>query len=194
MAEAINSEVTTEVLDNIVAGLGSSSRRERQTAAASLTKATANNHEALVPYVSILVDCLEKPEDQTRWECLDMLSGVVAIESRLCDKAIPGAENALFDEGSGLLHFSAMRFLCTLGATTQARSKKVWPLIDEAIQCYHGDPEFQDMLNALIDFSAGDLDPEVKKQLVDRMSFDAANSKGQLKKRASIILENVKQK
>ena len=194
MAEAIHPEVTTEVLDAFASGLESSSRRDRQVAAANLAKVTANNPEALVPYVSLLVSSLDKPEAQTRWECLDMLSQVVDVESRLCDKALPGAENALFDEGSGLLHLSAMKFLCKLGATTQNRSQKVWPLIDEGIQCYHGDNEFPDMLNALIDFSAGELAPAVKAELGERMAFDAANGKGQLKKRASIILENVKQK
>lgn len=194
MAEAKEPEVNAEILDALFEGLKSSSRKDRQVAAAHIAKASANNPEALVPYVNILVACLDKPEAQTRWECLDMLTKVVDVESRLCDKAIPGAENALFDEVNGLLHLSAMKFLCKLGSTTQNRSQKVWPLIDEGIQCYHGDNEFQDMLTALIDFSAGDIAPEVKKELADRMAFDAANGKGQLKKRASMILENVKQK
>lgn len=194
MAEVVNSEVNAEVLEALFSGLESTSRKDRQVAAAHIAQVTEGNPEALVPYVSVLVSSLDKPEAQTRWECLDMLTKVVDIESRLCDKALPGAENALFDEVNGLLHLSAMKFLCKLGSTTQNRSQKVWPLIDEGIQCYHGDNEFPDMLNALIEFSAGELAPEVKKELCERMAFDAANGKGQLKKRASIILENVKQK
>ena len=93
--------------------------------------------EALAPYVNELVDALNRPEAQTRWEVLDALTSLVHLESRSCDKAIAGAETALFDEDSGPLRLAAMRFLCTLGATTENRSEKVWPLIDEAIQCYH---------------------------------------------------------
>ena len=131
------------------------------------------------------------PEAQTRWECLDALTYVVSFDSRPCDKAIPGAEAALFDEDSGPLRLAAMRFLCKLGATTEKRSEKVWPLIDEGIQCYHGDLEFQDMLLAVIDFSQGKLDGSVKSALADRMRFDAENGKGMLKRRANQIIENV---
>ena len=107
---------------------------------------------------------------------------MVDHDSRTCDKAVPGAETALFDEESGPVRLAAMRFLCKLGATTENRSERVWPLIDEAIQCYHGDLEFQDMLVSVIDFSAGKLAPSVKKELGARMAFDASNGKGPLKR------------
>ena len=86
---------------------------------------------------------------------------------------------------------AAMRFLCTFGATTENRSEKVWPLIDEGIQCYHGDLEFHDMLGGVISFSAGKLSPTVKEELAARMKFDADNGKGQLKKLATQIEDNL---
>ena len=89
------------------------------------------------------------------------------------------------------VRLAAMRFLCKLGATTENRSERVWPLVDEAIQCYHGDLEFQDMLVSVIDFSAGKLAPSVKKELGARMAFDASNGKGPLKRRAQQIIDNV---
>ena len=89
------------------------------------------------------------------------------------------------------MRLAAMRFLCKLGATTENRSERVWPLIDEAIQCYHGDLEFQDMLVSVIDFSAGKLAPSVKKELGARMAVDASNGKGPLKRRAQQIIDNV---
>lgn len=145
----------------------------------------------LVPHGSAFVDALNRPEAQTRWECLDILTALVDCDSRTCDKAVPGAEAALFDEESGPVRLAAMRFLCKLGATTENRSEKVWPLIDEAIQCWHGDLEFQDMLVAVVDFSAGKLALQVKEELRDRMKFDAENGKGALKRRAQQIVENV---
>ena len=144
----------------------------------------------LVPHAAALVDALERPEAQTRWECLDALAQLVPLDGRACEKAVPGAESALFDEDSGPLRLAAMRFLCRLGATTEKRSEKVWSLIDEGIQCCHGDLEFQDMLIAVIDFSQGKLAPEVKTALADRMRFDATNGRGMLKKRAIQIVEN----
>lgn len=175
----------------LIEALGAGSRRERQHAARIVAQVGKIKIEALVPYVNELVDALNRPEAQTRWEVLDALTSLVHLESRSCDKAIAGAETALFDEDSGPLRLAAMRFLCTLGATTENRSEKVWPLIDEAIQCYHGDLEFSDMLTAVTDFSNGKLSDTVKEQLAARMKFDAENSKGALKKRAAQIVENV---
>ena len=89
------------------------------------------------------------------------------------------------------MRLAAMRFLCKLGATTENRSERVWPLIDEAIQCYHGDLEFQDMLVSVIDFSAGKLAPSVKKELGARMAFDASNGQRAAQARAQQIIDNV---
>ena len=167
-------------LKELVEALSDGSRRGRQQAAKVIAGVAAENPEILVPFACDLVDALERPEAQTRWECLDALTYVVPFDSRPCDKAIPGAEAALFDEDSGPLRLA-----------TEKRSEKVWPLIDEGIQCYHGDLEFQDMLLAVIDFSQGKLDGSVKSALADRMRFDAENGKGMLKRRANQIIENV---
>lgn len=167
------------------------SRRDRQVAARAIALIAGEDATKLVPYTNKLVDALNRPESQTRWEVLDALVELVPLDSRTCDKAIAGAETALFDEESGPLRLAAMRFLCTLGATTENRSQKVWPFIDEGIQCYHGDLEFPDMLVAVVDYSSGTLAPSVKKALADRMRFDAQNSKGTLKKRAQAVLDNI---
>lgn len=183
-----------KLLKQHVENLESTSRRERQNSAAVLAEVARMDVDLVVPYGNELVEALERPEAQTRWESLDALTEVCAKDSRVCDKALTGAENALYDEDSGPLRLAAMRFLCTLGATTENRSEKVWPLVDEGIQCYHGDVEFNEMLLALIDFSAGKLAPSVKKELATRMKFDAENGKGTLGKRATQIQKNLSKK
>ena len=165
-------------LKELVEALSDGSRRGRQQAAKVIAGVAAENPEILVPFASDLVDALERPEAQTRWECLDALTYVVPFDSRPCDKAIPGAEAALFDEDSGPLRLAAMRFLCKLGATTEKRSEKVWPLIDEGIQCYHGDLEYRDMLALLFSFAHGQISGSVAAELAGRLQFDAENGKG----------------
>ncbi len=125
----------------LIDALSGPSRRDRQNAAAALAFFSKDHPDLMTSHAGALVDALNRPEAQTRWECLDILTLLVDYDSRACDKAIPGAETALFDEGSGPLRLAALRFLCKLGSTTEARSERVWPLIDEAIQCYHGDLE-----------------------------------------------------
>lgn len=176
----------------LVDALSGPSRRERQNAAGALAFFAKDHPDLMVPYGAAVVDALNRPEAQTRWECLDILTTLVDHDSRTCDKAVPGAETALFDEESGPVRLAAMRFLCKLGSTTENRSERVWPLIDEGIQCYHGDFEFQDMLVAVVDFSSGKLAQSVKDELAARMAFDASNGRGALKRRAQQILDNVK--
>ncbi len=185
-----NAQKDPQVINGLTEALAGGSRRDRQQAARIIAGVAKNCPDLLVPHAAALVDALERPEAQTRWECLDALAQLVPLDGRACEKAVPGAESALFDEDSGPLRLAAMRFLCRLGATTEKRSEKVWSLIDEGIQCCHGDLEFQDMLIAVIDFSQGKLAPEVKTALADRMRFDATNGRGMLKKRAIQIVEN----
>lgn len=179
------------VLKTYVEGLSGKSRRSRQQAAHILELVSQDDPSKLVSYCDELLDALNRPEAQTRWEVLDVLTSIIPLESRTCEKAVVGAETALFDEDSGQVRLAAMKFLCALGSTTEARSEKVWPLIDEAIQCYHGDLEFQDMLNAVIEFSAGKISPAVKESLASRMRFDSESGKGGLKKKAQQIMANV---
>lgn len=182
---------SAEELQQAIEQVASSSRRNRQKASRVISAVAKETPEVLVPHIPTLVEVLDFDEAQTRWEVLDALTILVSFDSRACDKALEGAETALFDEDNGPVRLSALRFLCKLGSTTENRSEKVWPLLDEAIQCYHGDLEFQDMLAAVVDFSAGKISQNVKEQLGVRMAFDAANAKGWLRKRAAQIIENV---
>lgn len=179
------------VMAKAIEELKGPSRRNRQKAANILAVAAHMKPEKLEPHIGDMIDALNRPEAQTRWECLEALVMMVPIDSRACDRALDGAETALFDEDNGLLRLAAVRFLCKLGATTEKRSDKVWPLLDEAIQCYHGDQEFQEMLVAIEEFSQGKISSTAKQELKDRMAFDAENGKGALKARASQIVENL---
>ena len=169
------------MLEGIVAALAGPSRRVRQVAKI--------DPEKLAPHADEFIDALNRPEAQTRWESLDILTELVPIDSRACDKALAGAEAALFDEDNGFVRLAALRFLCALGSTTENRSQKVWPLLDEAIQCYHGDYEYQDMLIALTSFADGKIASEVKEGLAERVKFDAEHGKGALKRRSQQIIE-----
>ena len=51
---------------------------------------------------------------------------------------------------------------------------------------------FQDMLNELVLFAQATDNPKVCAELAERMSFDATNGKGPLKRKATIIVEACK--
>ncbi|WP_288736624.1 hypothetical protein [uncultured Enorma sp.] len=167
-----------EALAALIEDLSSSSRRTRQFSARVVAILAQREPKLLDPYVSDLIDALYRPEAQTRWEVLDALSELVPDHAKEIGAAFEGAETALFDELSATLRLSAFHLLCAWGATERGRSKKVWPIIDEAIQCYHGDLEYRDMLGYLHEFAQGKIAGDVAEELAGRLSFDAENGKG----------------
>jgi hypothetical protein len=177
-----------KVLQETIDALSGEERRARQAAASVIAKVADADAVLLKPFAGELADALHRPESQTRWEVLGTFEKLVPVDARLVDKALGGAETALHDEESGVVRLSAFRLLCAYAATTAHRSDRVWPLIDEAIRCYHGDAEFPAMLTSLISMVMGGASDEVKWAAAERMAFDAENGKGLLKRRASSIV------
>jgi hypothetical protein len=169
--------------------LASSNRRQRQEAARLLAAIAETNPDNLLDYADDLVDALDRPEAQTRWEILDALSALVDIEPDAVAPAADAAETSLFDEDSAAARLSAFRFIARLGATGPEASDAAWPLLDESIQCYHGNPEYRDMLGALLDFVRGDISDASRSALVDRISFDAENGRGYVKAFSAEIVQ-----
>lgn len=173
----------------IVSTLSGDDRRLRQFSASVIHEVALHQPALLKVHADELADALHRPESQTRWEVLGVFDKLVAVDARCVDKALPGAETALHDEESGTVRLAAFRVLTSYGATTAKRSERVWPLIAEAVRCYHGDPEFPAMLSGLYRMVTGAASDEVKIAAAELMAFDAENAKGLLKRRAMRIVE-----
>lgn len=178
-----------KLLAKVVVALSGDDRRARQHAASVVHEIALHQPALLKPYVEELADALHRPESQTRWEVLGTFEKLVPVDARLVDKALGGAETALHDEESGVVRLAAFRLMAAYGATTAKRSERVWPLVSEAIRCYHGDAEFQAMLSGVYRMVSGNAADEVKMAAADLMRFDAENGKGLLKRRASRIVQ-----
>ena len=187
VSEALGS---ASALKKTVGDLSQDSRHDRQIAANVLHEIALSDKTKIEPFIPEILDALNRPERQTRWECLDILSLFVDTHTKECLSVLEEAEVALLDETSGILRFSAFDFLCKLGACSTSSSKKVWPLIDEAVQCFHGNAEFYDMLASLLEFSRGKLDKSVKEGLVELVKFDAENASGKLHTITNEIIAN----
>ncbi|MBP3885119.1 MAG: hypothetical protein J6D54_09325 [Olsenella sp.] len=168
--------------------LASSNRRQRQEAARLLAAVAETNPDRLLEYADDLIDALDRPEAQTRWEILDVLTAMASVDASSVAGAFDGAETSLFDDTSAAVRLSAFRFLARFGSTGEDASDRVWPLLDEAIQCYHGDPEYRDMLAALLEFCGGNISPVTREALVARVAFDAENGVGYIKAYSSEIV------
>lgn len=177
------------LLEGYVANLGGARRRVRQEAAHEIDLIAAKDPELLVPYIDQLIEALYRPEAQTRWEVLDVLTRLTGRHADQVGGACDGAEAALFDESSSAVRLAAFKFLTTYGQTSPDRSDAVWGLVNEAIQCYHGDPEYPEMLASIVRFAQGKASREVKDQLVSRLSFDAENGHGLLGRRSKEAVE-----
>lgn len=183
-------EDNKDALTALIEDLSGASRRKRQLAAHVVALLAEREPDLLAPHMTQLIDALERPEAQTRWEILDACTLLVGEHAKEIGAAFPTAEEALFDEDSATLRLAAFRMLSAWGATERRRSEKVWPILDEAIQCYHGDLEYRDMLASLYDFATGKIDGHVAGELAGRLHFDAEHGKGAyLRTRSSEIYE-----
>ncbi|MCG2807155.1 MAG: hypothetical protein L6413_02660 [Coriobacteriia bacterium] len=168
--------------------LAGDERGQRQLAARVLHALAVKKPELLKDKGAELADALDRPEAQTRWEILGTLEKMVPVDARVADKAIVPTSSALHDAESGVVRLAAFRLLCAYGATTAKRSEKVWPLLDEAVRVYHGDPEFPNMLSGFFRFMQGAASDEIKWAAAERMEFDAEHGKGLLGRRAKQIV------
>lgn len=176
----------------LVEELAGSSRRRRQEVAHKIAVVAHTDASMVTPFVGSLMDALERPEAQTRWEVLDALTALVDEHAEEVAPAFEAAETALFDEDSAPVRLAGFVFLCRFGATSEERSDQVWPLLDEAIQCYHGDPEYRDMLVALLAFVQSAASAATKAALAERLKFDAENGASYVKSFSAQIIQACK--
>lgn len=178
-----------EARDALVRGLENPNRRRRQESAHLISQVADSNPDLVLSMLDQIKEALFRNEAQTRWECLDALTKVAQDHPDEVADAYDGAENSLFDEGSAAVRLSAFRFLAIYGSTSPEASDKVWPLLDEAIQCYHGDPEYRNMLMALVTFAEGDISDASREALSDRMAFDAKSGHGYIRSFSNDIIK-----
>lgn len=182
--------------DRLIDELSGPVRRMRQEAASTLATMAYEQPDKIESdierVVDALADALFRPEAQTRWEALGALCKIAETHPDLVEQAYEGAETSLFDENSSRVRIEAFRMLASLGTTSPERATKVWPLLDEAIQCFHGDPGYRAMLDSLAGFAAGAADSDVKDALVDRLTFDAESGRGYIKSCSQIVIAAAK--
>ena len=178
-------------LKELVGELGGANRRRRQDAAHEIARLAKKDVDQLFDYAGDIIDGLDRPEAQTRWELLDALSEMARVDPGCVEEAFGGAEASLFDEDSSIARLAAFRFLTSYGATSGKRSEQVWKILEEAIQCYHGDPEYRDMLGCLLEMAKGTISDRTAQVMRSRVDFDARHGRGYIKAFSAEIVEAI---
>ena len=174
-------------LKELVGELGGANRRRRQDAAHEIARLAKRDVDQLFDYAGDIIDGLDRPEAQTRWELLDALSEMARVDPGCDEEAFGGAEASLFDEDSSIARLAAFRFLTSYGK----RSDQVWKILEEAIQCYHGDPEYRDMLGCLLEMAKGTISDQTAQVMRSRVDFDARHGRGYIKAFSAEIVEAI---
>lgn len=183
-------DVSEKALDALFDALGGRSRKDRQNAAQVIAQIAAQSPEAIAPHADKLVDAMGRPEAQTRWQAIEALTSLVAQYPNQAAKGAETAEEALYDEESGMLRYTAFRYFAKLAGSSKENSREIWPLLEEALQCFHGDPEFAGMLDAIVDLvQSGDVDTDIYARIASSMTFDAQADKSPLARRAKDIIK-----
>ena len=186
-----DSDVEAVRLKKLVGELGGANRRRRQEAAHEIARLAKKDVDQLFDYAGDIIDGLDRPEAQTRWELLDVLSEMARADPGCVEEAFGGAEASLFDEDSSIARLAAFRFLTSYGATSGKRSEQVWKILEEAIQCYHGDPEYRDMLGCLLEMAKGTISDRTAQVMRSRVDFDARHGRGYIKAFSTEIVEAI---
>ncbi|MDR1016813.1 MAG: hypothetical protein LBL67_05060 [Coriobacteriales bacterium] len=176
--ELVQSALTDpQILAALVENLSLEKRRVRQFSAQTIDQVSQTEPQLLLPYAADLIDALMRPEAQTRWECLLALAHVVPLDPPACEGAVSICEDMIFEDRNATVRIAALRFMCAYGTTLPAHAKTVWPTIDEALQVFHGDIEYPDMLTAVLYFAKSKLPEPVRKALAERLEYDAENNR-----------------
>ena len=186
-------ETMLEARDAYVENLVHGNRRERQRAAHGLNLLAQEDASVVAEVAGELVAALEHTEAQTQWECLNALAEVAVLDPHLVEDAFPVAEELLFEDGSAVTRTAAFRFVARYGAHGSQESERSWPLLSEAVQCYHGDSEYRNMLQSLMEFAHGSISDDVRASLAKRMSFDAKNGRGFIRTYSAEIVAAAKE-
>lgn len=183
--QALTDESLVDALAQEIAG---SSRIRRQKAASTVALIADKDASVLLPFADDIASGLTKPEAQTRWEVLHALDQMGKAGQRYGEDVLVAAEDSLYDETNGFVREAAFHFFCGYGSASVDNSEEVWTQIDEAIQCYHGNPEFTDMLMQLVAFAEGNISLATSSALAQRMEFDSENASGTLRMRSEQIV------
>lgn len=176
------------LLKSLVAALGGSDRPKRSLAASALHEVACAEPKALLPHGEALVDALERPEPQTRWEILGVLEELVAADTRLVEKAITATVECLHDGESARVRVAAFRVLAAWGATTERRADRVWPLLSDAVRIYHGDPEYGAFLAGVVTLLEGAASDRVKREAAALFEPDIGDPDRAVTRRARQIV------
>ena len=97
LAQLQLAEENENAVDRLVQELGCPTRRIRQFAARVLHLLAERDPQRVVPCAPALIEALDRPEAQTRWEALDALAALATTCPEQLGDAFEGAETALFD-------------------------------------------------------------------------------------------------
>ena len=183
---------TPDAVAALIEELSGPSRRRRQEAGLAVAAIAHAEPALLEAHIDALIDALYRPEAQTRWEVLDALTALAPLYGERTFGAFEGAEASLFDEDSSTVRLAAFLFLARYASVAPERSDEAWPLLDEAIQCYHGDAEYRDMLVGLLEMVSGSISEATASALVERVGFDAENGISFIKSYSVQIIRAVK--
>ena len=170
--------------NQLVSRLSSDKKSERTAAAKTVHEVSVASPESVQPHVDAMVAALDHAEPQTRWEILGALEEVARSSPKLLDKAVVPATACLHDTSSSVVRIAAFRMLAQYGGTSKRRAEQVWPLLDEALRCYHGDSEYPGMLAGLVLMVDGRAPAEVKQEAADLVEPDASHPRAAISRRA----------
>ena len=124
----------TEILAEAVDLLSHESKQVRAGAAKIVEQVALSDPSLVVGFLPRLLPALDVTEPQTRWMAIHTLGLCAALDISTALQALPKAEAYIEADSGACLWGSTIIYLGYLGATSGGNARKVFPVLERALQ------------------------------------------------------------
>jgi hypothetical protein len=152
----------------------------RSDAAASVRRTAVDLPASVLPYAGDVASALGCPERRTRWEALQALQALASHDARELVRLGEDVANTLYDSDSPAQRRLALAVLETLSRCSARAAALLWPLFDEALAFFRGEPEYPLVLASAVVFVEWGVECDVE-ALLDLATADALDRRARVR-------------
>lgn len=181
----------TEILYEAIELLKHHLKNVRAGAAKIIEEVAEKQPELVAPHLSDLTPALEMPEPQTRWMIIHTIGMCAKWNANVARQVFDSAASFLPKKNGTCLQDSAIRYFGYIGALTESDSKRVFPVLEEAI---HTVPERIPRILESFSIMIEKMDQHDTKKLNEYLESFQNHSKPVIKNWTKKLLKRINQK
>ncbi len=178
------------ILEEAVDLLDHSHKNVRAGAAKIIEQVSTKKPEMVVTFLPKLIPALNVTEPQTRWMIINTIGMCASLDSKTAIKVLGKAEEYIKKNSGTCLWSATISYLGNIGSTSKANAKKVFPLLEFALNHY---PNLtKKVLESLI-LLLDNADKTMKSRIEEYCTSFSDSKKPSIKKVANKLIRRLNQ-